>query len=138
MIILDTNVASEPMTVYGDPAVTAWFDRQRPHSLCLTAINLAELLFGIALLPVGRRKQGMKLALAALQSRIGDIILPFDEDAAKAYSELMARTRAKGLAISQPDGQIAAIAIARGFAVATRDVDPFRAAGVTVINPWEE
>lgn len=138
MIILDTNVASEPMTVHCDPAVTAWFDRQRTNTLCITAINLAELMFGIALLREGRRKQGMVLALIALRNRISGTILPFDEDAAKAYSELMTRTRSRGQALSQPDGQIAAIATVHGFAVATRDVAPFVAAGVRVINPWQE
>jgi predicted nucleic acid-binding protein len=138
MIILDTNVASEPMRPACAPAVTAWFDRQERAKLYLTAINLSELLFGIALAPEGRRKQGLAAGLVALKKSISTDVLSFDEAAAMAYSELMARARAKGFAISEPDGQIAAIAKVRGFAVATRDVAPFKAAGVAVINPWEE
>ncbi len=65
-------------------------------------------------------------------------VLVFDRDAAVAYAEIVVRAKAKKYTVSVADGFIAAIAISRGFAVATRDVGPFRAAGVTVINPWEE
>jgi hypothetical protein len=138
MIILDTNVASEPMRPACDPAVTAWFNRQAREKLYLTAINLSELLFDIALAPEGRRKQGLVVGLATLRKRISPKVLSFDEATAIAYSELMANARAKGLAISEPDGQIAAIAAVHGFSVATRDVEPFLAAGVRVVNPWED
>ena len=138
MIILDTNVVSEPMKPESDPRVDAWFDRHEAKLLYLTAISLSELLLGIARTTEGRRKQGLIIALERVRLRIADGVLSFDEAAAMAYAELMARTRASGFTVSEPDGQIAAIAKVHGFTVATRDVEPFLAAGVSVINPWEE
>jgi toxin FitB len=138
MIVLDTNVVSEPMKSRGNPAVTAWLDRQVADTLYLTATSLSELLVGIELLPPGRRKSGLDAALAGLVAELfGSRILPFDQQAAMIYAPLIGRARAKGHAITVADGQIAAIAAARGFTVATRDTAPFLAAGVPVMNPWE-
>lgn len=138
MIVLDTNVISEPMKANGSPAVLAWLDQQAPETLYLTAVNLAELLVGIAILPQGRRKRGLDAALAELISRLfGDRVLSFDEAAAKVYALLIERAQAGGHTITVSDGQIAAIAAVHGFAVATRDTGPFMAAGVPVISPWE-
>ncbi|WP_316976499.1 type II toxin-antitoxin system VapC family toxin [Shumkonia mesophila] len=139
MIVLDTNVVSEPMRPNGAPGVLAWLDRQAAETLFLTATSLAELLVGIAALPDGRRKDGLDGALHDLLVKLfGPRILPFDQQAAKAYAPLVGRARANGRIISVADGQIAAIAAVRGFTVATRDVQPFIAAGVPVVNPWEE
>ena len=138
MIILDTNVISEPMKIQADQAVLAWLDRQAPETLYLTTISLAELLVGIEILPDGRRKRGLAAALSELIARLfGARVLPFDEAAAKAYAPLIGRARAAGHMISTADGHIAAIAAARGFIVATRDTEPFVVAGLPVINPWE-
>jgi predicted nucleic acid-binding protein len=138
MIVLDTCVISEPMKAKADPAVTAWLDRQVAETLYLTATNLSELLVGIELLPGGRRKRGMAEELRELIDRLfGERFLDFDREAAGAYSLLVSRAMAKGLAISVADGQIAAIAAVHGFAIATRDTAPFLAAVVPVINPWE-
>jgi predicted nucleic acid-binding protein len=137
MIVLDTNVLCEPMRTDGSPAVTAWLDRQVSDTLFLTTVNLAELLLGIELLPLG-------LCRSKLEARIGDVvnrfgeqrILAFDTRAARCFAVLVARARAAGLAIGVADGQIAAIAVVHGFSVATRDTAPFAAAGVPVIDPW--
>jgi len=137
VIILDTNVVSEPMKARANPAVAAWLDRQAAETLYLTAVNLAELLVGVETMPAGKRREGVGAALAALLSKLfGARILPFDEDAARTYATLVARARASGLALSVADAQIAAIAAARGFAVATRDTAPFVAAGVPIFDPW--
>lgn len=137
MIILDTNVVSEPMRTNADRAVRGWLDRQSIDALYLTATSLAELLVGIAVLPTGKRRDGLDSALAALIARLfGPRILPFDQLAAREFAVLVGRARARGHAVGTADGQIAAIATARGFAVATRDSAPFDAAGVPVINPW--
>lgn len=139
MIILDTNVISEPMRAAGDPAVRAWLDAQVAETLYLTAVSLAELLSGIAALPAGRRRDGLGEKLdGLLQTLFGPRILPFDTEAARAFDELHVKARTKGNAIGFADGQIAAIANHRGFAVATRDTAPFLAAGVPVIDPWRE
>ena len=139
MIILDTNVLSEPMKPGGSSTVQSWLDRQASETLYLTATSLSELLVGIELLPGGKRKEGLGAALSELVARLFEgRILPFDEQAATRYAPLVVRARADGRRISVADGQIAAIASLHGFAVATRDIAPFAAAGVPVINPWRE
>jgi hypothetical protein len=138
MIVLDTNVFSEPLKPLADRAVIRWLDAQDPETLYLTATVLSEILIGIALLPAGKRKHGMAQAMRALQARLfADRVLPFDREAAVALALLGSRAAARGYSISTADCQIASIAAVHGFAVATRDTAPFLAVGVRVINPWE-
>ena len=138
MIILDTNVVSEPMRANANPAVHAWLDRQIAETLFLTTTSLSELLVGIELLPSGRRRGGLASALAEILEKLfGARILPFDRTAAVAYVPLIGKARNAGRTVSVGDAQIAAIATVHGFTVATRDTEPFLAAGVPVINPWE-
>lgn len=138
MILLDTNVISEPLRQSGDKNVLRWMDAQTVETLYLSTISLAELRFGIAVLPAGKKKEGLH---ASLEQRILPLfagrILSFDAPASQAYSLLRARARAEGKAIAPTDGYIAAIATLQGLMVATRDTAPFVAAGLTVINPWE-
>jgi predicted nucleic acid-binding protein len=137
MIVLDTNVISEPLKPRADPAVIRWLDAQAPETLYLTATALSEILIGIALLPSGRRKRGMEQAMQSLLTKLfAGRFLSFDREAAIAFALLGSRAAAKGYAISVADCQIAAIAAVHGFAVATRDTAPFLAAGVPVVNPW--
>lgn len=137
MIILDTNVISEPLRPRPSLDVVSWLDRQSIDTLYLTTISLAELRYGVEALPAGSRKTDLRDALDRnIRSLFGVRLLCFDEAAASAYGVLRARARAAGQAISTADGYIAAIALAHGFAVATRDVTPFAAAGVRVIDPW--
>lgn len=137
MIILDTNVISETLRPRCSEAVTAWLDAQLAESLYITSINLAELWAGIALMPDGTRKAALESSLDALLLRLfGSRQLAFDAPAARGYAALARKTAAAGTPLPLADGMIAAIASARGFAVATRDVAPFRAAGVAVIDPW--
>jgi predicted nucleic acid-binding protein len=139
MIVLDTNVLSEPMRPGADPRVAAWLDRQAIDALYLTTISLAALLAGVALLPLGKRRAGLEARLGAVVGLFeARRLLSFDAPAARLFALLTARASAAGLAISFADGQIAAIAAARGFTVASRDTAPFIAAGLPVINPWEE
>lgn len=115
----------------------AWLDQQVAETLYLTATSLSELLVGIEILPDGKRKEGLGAALAELLAGLFESrILPFDQQAAMAYAPLVGRARADGRIITVSDGQIAAIAAVHGFAVATRDTEPFEAAGVPVVNPW--
>jgi predicted nucleic acid-binding protein len=137
MIVLDTNVVSEAMRAEPNPAVLAWLDEQAAETLYLSSVTLAELLFGIRALPAGRRKDALAQTLDGLLGLFEDRVLSFDTDAARHYAELAVMARAAGKGFPTPDGYIAAIATARGFTVATRDVAPFQAAGLNVINPWE-
>ena len=138
MIVLDTNVVSEPMRRNGDPAVRTWLDQQAAETLYLTTTSLSELLVGIEILPDSRRKKGLADALSELLvSLFGSRILAFDQQAAVAYAPLVRRARTRGCLISVADAQIGAIATAHGFTVATRDTAPFLAAGVPVLDPWK-
>lgn len=137
MILVDTNVVSETMRAKPAPQVVDWLNAQSIGTLHLAAISLAELLYGIAALPEGRRKAMLGTDLAEqAASLFGDRVLPFDVAAAKSYATVVSGARRNGRVISVADGQIAAIAADRGFAVATRDTAPFKAAGVDVIDPW--
>lgn len=137
MIVLDTNVVSEAMKPDPHPAVRAWLNDQVADTLYLSSVTLAELLFGIAALPSGKRKDMLGKALDGLMGLFKDRILPFDGDAAQRYAELAVTARAAGKGLPTADGYIAAIAASRGFMVASRDTGPYAAAGVSVINPWE-
>lgn len=138
MIIVDTNAVSELMKSGKSRVVVAWFDAQVSNSLFLPTIALAELLAGVEALPPGRRKDLISADLGVLIPRwFSSRFLSFDRDAAVAYAHLINMTRKDGWNLSTFDAQIAAIAIAHGFSVATRDTKPFVAAGVEVINPWE-
>jgi toxin FitB len=137
MIVVDTNVISEPLKPRADPAVIRWLDAQEPETLYLTATALSEILIGIALLPAGRRKHGMEQGMQSLLTKLfGGRFLSFEREAAIAFALLGSRAAAKGYSISVADCQIAAIAAVHGFAVASRDTAPFLAAGVPVVNPW--
>lgn len=137
MILLDTNVVSEPLKATGDTNVLAWIDAQIIETLYLSTISLAELRFGIAALPEGKRRDTLHFSL---EQRVLPLfagrILPFDDPASQSYATLRARAHAGGKAIAPADGYIAAIAATHGFTVATRDTSPFEAAGLAVINPW--
>lgn len=136
MIVLDTNVVSEAMKPEPHPAVLAWLNAQAAPTLYLSSVTLAELLFGIATLPAGRRKDMLAKALDGLLGLFRDRVLPFDTDATRRYAELAVTARAGGRGFPTPDGYIAAIAASRGFMVASRDTAPYEAARLSVINPW--
>jgi toxin FitB len=138
VIVLDTNVISEPLKPLADSAVVAWLDHQPKETLYLCAPVLMEVLLGIARLPDGKRKSLMKTAVQALLANyFADRFLAFEREAAVTYASLASRASARGYSISIGDCQIAAIAAVHGFTVATRDTAPFRAAGVPVVNPWK-
>lgn len=122
MILVDTNVISEPLKAQGDPCVVAWLDRQPAETLFIATISLSEILFGIAALAAGKRRDRLAEAFENVVLRLfSGRLLSFDLEAARAYASLMSAARARGLSVSIVDGQIAAIAQANGFSVATRD-----------------
>ena len=137
MIVLDTNVVSEAMKPEPDAVVRAWLNDQAAETLYLSSVTLAELLFGIAALPDGKRKNRLACALDGLMELFEGRVLPFDMDAARHYAELAMTARSGGRGFPTPDGYIAAIVASRGFMVASRDTSPYEAGGLQVINPWE-
>jgi predicted nucleic acid-binding protein len=137
VILLDTNVVSEPMRPKPDQKVVAWLDAQAAESLYLSTVSFAELLLGIESLPPGKRRRALAAALhEQVVALFGERIIPFDLRAAEAYAQIVTRARRHGHPIAVADAQIAAIAASHQFTVATRDEAPFKAAGVQVINPW--
>jgi len=137
VIVLDTNVISEPLRPAGDPRVREWLNAQSPETLYTTAINIAELLAGVERLPPGKRRRELDARLRAGLSRVfqGRILL-FDLSAAEAYARIAGHSKLAGKLVPHDDALIAAVARAHSFAVATRNVAHFLAAGVDVINPW--
>ena len=121
MIILDTNVVSEAMKPEPNPVVRAWLNDQAAETLYLSSVTLAELLFGIAALPSGKRKEMLALTLEGLMGLFKDRVLPFDVEAARHYADLAVVAKVSGRGFPTPDGYIAAIAASRGFIVASRD-----------------
>ncbi len=138
MILLDTNVISESQRREPNACVIGWLDAQALETLYLSAITVAELRAGIALMPQGKRRESLHENLEKrLLPMFTNRVLSFDMACTKAYAELLAKSRAAGLAVETADAFIAAVAIANGFAVATRDTSPFEAAGIEVIDPWK-
>ena len=136
MILLDTNVVSEAMKPQPHRGVRDWLDAQAAETLYLSSVTLAELMFGVGALPSGKRKDNLAAAVEGLLELFSARILPFDTEAARRYGDLAVKARAAGKGFPTPDGYIAAIASAHGFAVASRDPSAFNAAGLTVIDPW--
>ena len=137
MILLDTNLVSEPWKPQPDPHVVAWIDAQAVETLYLSAVTVAELRFGIAAMPAGKRRKILHERLEEeLLPLFARRVLPFDLEASRAYADHMSKAKTVGQAIDMADGYIAAIAAARGLSVASRDVAPFHAAGIPVIDPW--
>jgi predicted nucleic acid-binding protein len=137
MILLDTNVVSEPLRPKPEARVIEWIDAQALETLYLSAMTVAELRAGVALLPAGKRRNHLhehleKRVLPMFAGRV----LPFDLACSSAYAQVLAAARKAGSGIQTADACIAAIAFANGFSVATRDTRPFEAAGLSVINPW--
>ena len=137
MIIIDTNILSELLKREPDQNVKSWMSLQPMLSVFTTTVTQAEILYGVAFLPDGKRKNKLKTAVQTLFSeRFKSRILPFDIEAAVEYAEIASSRRASGIPISQFDAQIAAITRTRGARLVTRNSDDFRDCGIEVINPW--
>jgi predicted nucleic acid-binding protein len=138
MILLDTNVISEPLRVAPDARVLGWIDAQPAETLYLSSITVAELRVGIAKMPAGKNRDRLRERIEIqVLPRFSGRVLAFDLTATQPYADLMAKARAAGVVIGNYDGCIAAIALANGLIVATRDTMPFKTAGVAVIDPWQ-
>jgi len=138
MIVLDTDVISEAMKPEPHSAVRAWLNSQAAATLYLSSVTVAELMFGIGVLPAGKRQDVLAQTLEGLMRLFGNRVLPFDLDAARYYAHLAVTARSAGLGFPTPDGYIAAIAASRGFGVASRDTAPYVAGRLKVINPWQD
>ncbi|MDE0448769.1 MAG: type II toxin-antitoxin system VapC family toxin [Spirochaetaceae bacterium] len=139
MYVLDTNVVSELMRPEPAQAVEAWVAGQPAGNLFFSAVGEAELRYGVAIMPEGRRRNQVGAEVEAVLSEdFEGRVLPFESRAARFYAVIAAECRAAGRPAAQADCQIAAIARARGMAVATRNVRHFEHMGIDVTDPWED
>ena len=122
-MLLDTNVLSECMRPRPAMQVLAWLDAHHPYSLYTSAVSRAEIELGLALIEVD----------------FAGRCLPFNDQAASHYARLVAARTSMGRPISVEDAQIAAIALAHGMLLVTRNTADFeRIEGLEVVNPWGE
>lgn len=139
MIVLDTNVLSELMRASPAGAVERWLSEQPATTLFTTTFTQSEILYGVALLPGGRRRTALLAAVEAMfEVDFAERLLPFDGAAARSFADIASRRRKAGRPVSQADGQIAAIALSRGASLATRNAVDFEGCGVPLIDPWKE
>ena len=137
MFAIDTNVASELMRPEPTPAVAAWIAERDAQEMYLTAVSEAELRYGVAIMPVGKRRNALEAAMTHwLDQGFRERILPFDSAAARAYAEIAADRRQAGRPIGEADCQIAAICQSRGASLVTRNLRDFSGTGVDIVDPW--
>jgi predicted nucleic acid-binding protein len=137
VIVLDTNVLSELLRPAPSPQVLRWVAAQPASQLFTTTITQAEILYGIEILPKGKRRSALQSVVEAIfEQNFAGRILPFASDAARLFASIVASRRTLGRPIEKFDAQIAAIARSHGAAIATRDILNFDDCGVTVLNPW--
>jgi toxin FitB len=136
VIVLDTNVVSELMRPEPAPAVASWVRERDRRELRTTVITLAEVRYGIARLPAGRRKQVLMTAAAEIFDAFADQVLPVDSAAAEHYAIIASSRERAGKPISGFDALIAAVCRSLGAALATRNVSDFDAVGIETIDPW--
>lgn len=137
MIILDTNVLSELMKSQPDRLVLRWIGTHKATDLFITALTKAEILYGLELLPKGKRRTALKQAATSMfDIDFARRILPFDRDAAQQFAIIVANRKKLGRPISQIDAQIAAIVLSHNATLATRNVSDFEECGIQIVNPW--
>lgn len=137
MIVLDTNIVSEVMGKEPSEAVIQWLNEQDTETLYLTTITIAEIGYGLRILPDGRRKRTLRSNFNDFIAKaFGQRILDFDEASALVYAEIMGHRKEIGRPMSVPDGQIASIARSKRMSVATRNTRDFEECGIHLINPF--
>ncbi|MCA1654026.1 MAG: type II toxin-antitoxin system VapC family toxin [Sphingomicrobium sp.] len=137
MIIVDTNVWSELAKLAPEPRVVRW-EREHAEQLWLSTIVLAEWRAGAALMPAGRNREALSALIEAVLDEYRDRVLDFDERCSRWYGIVLADARSSGKPINSADAMIAATARAHGTTLATRDLDDFAGAGITLVNPWDD
>lgn len=138
MIILDTNIISELTRQAPEPRVVSWLDSLPAGEVGTTAVTAAELLYGVARMPAGRRKRELAAAVRGLLGdELRDRILPFDEHCASRYADIACGRETLGRPIGVADAQIAAICRTAEATLATRNTADFSGTGIELINPWK-
>lgn len=139
MIVLDTNVVSEPLKLTPDVGVMRWLSAQAPETLFITTITVAEMLTGVEKMPKGRKRDALRVALnERVMPLFSGRVLEFDVAGAAAFSKVIVAANVAGNDIDFADAAIAATAIANGFLLATRNVRDFRGVEVEIFDPWAQ
>ena len=140
MILLDTNVVSEPLRPRPAASVLAWLDSHF-DTCAISTITILELEIGVQSLPAGHRRERLHGAVSLAIERFGPRIFSFDEQAARAAASLFALARSGGSPLHQvstklADLQIAGIAAVNECSFATRNIGDFHGLGIDLIDPW--
>lgn len=137
-ILLDTNVISEVMRPNPSGNVISWLNNHNNTDLFISSITIAEICYGLRILPEGKRRQSLQSRFEKFISQgFAKNIINFNELSARAYAEIMGMRKEKGRPMSLPDGQIAAIAKTNYLSLATRNISDFEGCGIELINPFE-
>jgi hypothetical protein len=136
VILLDTNVISELTRNQPDPTVLIYLRRQPQATLFTSAVCEAEVRYGLARMPAGRRRNELARRVTNLFSGFASRILAFDTTAAAPYGAIRTARAMAGRPIAVLDAMIVATARAYNLAIATRNTDDFVGCGVKVENPW--
>lgn len=137
--LLDTNVVSELMRPQPNQKVLEWFTRHMDAGMYTSSITQAEILTGIALLPAGKRRAALAQAAEEMFNQdFTDRCLPFDAAAAIRYAAILAERTREGRPIAVEDAQTAAIALAAGLVVVTRNTRDFEnIRDLAFDDPWQ-
>ncbi len=104
MILVDTNVVSEPLRKVAELRVADWLDAQALETLYLSAVTVGELRFGVRTLTNWRRRNRLHEDLKwQVLPMFAGRVLAFDLAASQAYAELMAKARSAGRSIPAAD-----------------------------------
>lgn len=137
MILLDATIVYEMIKPTGDANARRWMDSYAELDFFIATPIIAELRFGLALLPDGRKKEALTTACDTLEDEIfAGRILPFDQRAAHAFARLRAKRRMLGKPLNVMDALVASIASAHAMTLATRNVANFVDLDLALINPF--
>ena len=136
MIVIDTMILSELARPSPDPQILEWLNSRIMDTLFITAVTIAEIRFGIANWPEGKRRDALEASLSSIITLFGDRILDFDRRAAEPYAALALAAKRAGRELKLADAFIAATAAAHGYTLATQDKQIRAALPLTTVNPW--
>lgn len=137
MMLLDTNILSEMMRPKPDGNVILWLNQQDSQNLFISSISIAEISYGLYVLPQGKRRQQLQQRFELFVKKAFQFrLLDFNEQAGNIYGKVMGEAKLTGHPMSIADGQIAAIALAQGFTLVTRNIKDFKYSGIMLINPF--